>query len=128
MRYSGLRTALAAVSLLVLGAVGGIAGDRHLAGRGSHATLPLSAVHHDPVGTIDRAIQLRPEQRTRIEAIFARRQPAIDAVWHHTHEQLQATVDSVVDEIAHELDPDQAERFRALADELHSTGRLRMRH
>jgi hypothetical protein len=109
---------LAIVSLFALGAVSGIAADR-FHHRGTPQQILLQRVHDDPVGEIERRITLRPEQRAQISAILAKRQGAIDAVWSDTHIRLQATVDSVVSEIAAVLDPDQAEKFRAVARELH---------
>lgn len=121
------RIVVAATALVVLGAAAGITADRLLhrrphvdAVRLSDGTvIRFSDVHADPIGTIDRAVGLRPEQRTRVAAILERRQADIVATWHEARMRLQGTVDSVIAEIAAELDPDQAERFRALADELH---------
>jgi hypothetical protein len=62
---------------------------------------------------------MTPDQRARIAGIFEKRQGSIDAVWSDTHVRLRATIDSVVNEIAAQLDPDQAAKFRRLADELH---------
>jgi hypothetical protein len=120
------RTLLAAVSLLAIGAAGGVAVDRLIQSHTDSRTIHFSQVHSDPVGALDKLVQLRPEQRTRVAAILEKRQADIDAVWHDTHARLKATVDSVVSEIAAALDPDQAEKFRKLADELHSTGRVRV--
>jgi hypothetical protein len=117
------RTALAAISLLVIGATAGIAGDRLIQSHGHAGDRRLADVHHDPLGAIDRAVQLTPDQRTRVAAILERRQPDINAVWADTHVRLQATVDSVVSEIAAVLEPEQARRFRAAADELHGRRR-----
>jgi hypothetical protein len=125
---SGWRTALAAISLLVIGATAGIAGDRLIQAHGRESERLLADVHHDPLGAIDRAVQLTPDQRTRVGEILQRRQPAINAVWADTHVRLQATVDSVVSEIAAVLEPEQAARFRAAADELHGRQRRQLIH
>ncbi|HEX9895162.1 MAG TPA: hypothetical protein VGA78_14620 [Gemmatimonadales bacterium] len=113
------RAVLAAVALLILGGAIGVTADR-LHHR-PHGTAALWAeVQKDPVGVMQRELDLRPEQRARVAAIMEQRQGAIDAVWRDTHVRLRATIDSVVSEIAAVLDPDQAERFRRLADEIHS--------
>ena len=122
------RTALAAISSLVLGAAAGIAIDRLLQAHRSAGDRLLAEVHHDPLGAIDRVVQLTPDQRARIAGILERRQPAIDAMWAETHVRLRATVDSVVSEIAAVLEPEQAARFRAAADEVHSRQRRQMLH
>jgi hypothetical protein len=113
------RTLIAIASLLVLGAVAGITTDRILHRRPAGHALLLEEVSADPIGTMDRFLDLRPDQRTRVAAILEKRQSAIDSVWVGTHVRLRATIDSVVNEIAAVLDPDQAQRFRQLADSLH---------
>jgi hypothetical protein len=122
------RVVIAVSSLLVLGAAAGITADRLVQKHRSAGMLRFEQVHADPMRAIDRALDLRPEQRVRVEAILKARQASIDAVWSDTHERLQATVDSVLNEVTAVLDPDQAVRFRALAEELHSSGRVRLRH
>jgi Spy/CpxP family protein refolding chaperone len=114
------RTLIAIASLLVLGAVVGVTVDRLMHRNRSDHTLLIEQVHADPLGTMQRELNLRPEQRARVGAILERRQSAIDSVWVETHVRLRAVIDSVVSEIAAVLDPDQAVRFRRLADELHS--------
>jgi hypothetical protein len=109
---------LAAVALMVLGAVLGVTFDRlHVRGD-AHAAL-MERVRRDPLGVMDRELKLTPEQRSRVGAILQSRQADIDRVWDETHTRLQATLDSVVNEIAAVLDSNQAVRFRAVAYELH---------
>ena len=121
------RSVLAAASLLVLGAAIGVTVDRTLHAPSSRGIVSFTDVQADPLAVMDRLLDLRPEQRERIAAILESRQTSIDGVWEETHTRLQATIDIVVNEIAAALDPDQAERFRTLADELHGTGRVRHR-
>ena len=120
------RAVLATLALLIIGAAAGITADRllHRAPQ-TRAAVLLSRVQTDAMGVIEDQLDLRPEQRERIAAILERRQGAIDAVWRNTHIHLRATIDSVVEEIAAELDPDQAARFRVLADEVHGAHRFR---
>jgi hypothetical protein len=117
------RTAIAVASLLALGAAAGITIDRMLHRRPHDPRIALSEVSADPLAAIDRVVNLRPEQRTRVAAILESRQDQIDAVWHDTHTRLLGTLDSLVEEIAAVLDADQAERFRAHARELHGDTR-----
>ena len=119
------RTVIASLSLLILGAAAGITIDRVLHRSPDGHTLLMEDVQEDPLGVMDRFLDLSPEQRERVAAVLASRQATLDTVWESTHIRLQATMDSVVDEIAAVLDPDQAERFRQLVDELHGTGRIR---
>ena len=117
----GWRSWVAASALLILGAAAGIAADRLHHRTGGRISRLVAEVHRDPMAVMERELNLRPEQRSRVAAILERRQGAIDAVWQDTHVRLRATVDSVVSEIAAELDSAQARRFRAIADEIHSS-------
>jgi len=120
------RTVLASGSLLIVGAAAGIAGDRLLHRQGGDDQLVLmERLRNDPLAVIDSLIPMRPEQREQVAAILEARQTAIDAVWHDTHNRLQATLDSVVDEIAVVLDQDQETRFRALIAEVHGPRMMR---
>ena len=116
---SRTRALFAVLSLLVLGAAIGIALDRTFRTHEGLAVRQLRAVREDPLGQIEKTVDLRPEQRERIAAVLARRQPELDSIWTQTHQRLQATVASVIDEIAAELDPEQAEDFRAAATRMH---------
>jgi Spy/CpxP family protein refolding chaperone len=118
------RILIAAASLITLGAAAGVSLDRAVQMHHNSAAVDFHQVHHDPIGVIERVIDLRPEQRERIAAILQRRQHDVDAAWHDAHARINATIDSVMTEITAELDPDQAARFRRLAEELHNTGRI----
>ena len=121
MRRLGWAGWVAALALLVIGAAAGIAVDRlHHRSGGSHSKL-IAEVHRDPLGLMERKLHLSPEQRARIAVILERRQKTLDAFWEDTHVRLRATVDSTVSEIAAELDSSQAEQFRRMADEIHSS-------
>lgn len=122
---------VAVAALVLLGATAGIAADRLLyrhppadAVRLSDGTVVrLADMHADPIEVFDRALGLRAEQRTRVAAIHERRQADINAAWHEARTRLRATIDTVIAEIAAELDPDQADRFRTLVKELHGSPR-----
>jgi Spy/CpxP family protein refolding chaperone len=112
---------VAALALLAIGAAAGIAVDRlHHRGNGPLGSLHAQ-VQRDPLGVLDRELDLRPEQRARVAAILERQQGAMDAVWHDAHSRLRTTIDSMVSEIAAELDSSQIQRFRSLVDEVHGS-------
>jgi hypothetical protein len=112
---------IATSSLVIIGAVLGITADRMLHGRGDPRMSQLRAIQEDPVGAIDRVVRLRPEQRERVSGILAARQSLIDEAWHDVHNHLLATLDTVVNEIAAALDPEQAATFRAHFAEIHGS-------
>ena len=118
------RILVAAGSLLLLGAAAGVAADRAARMHGAPHVIDLTEVHTNPIGVIERVIELRPQQRARIEAILAARQGNLDDAWHQARAHMQALVDSVVAEIAAELDPDQAARFQDLVVQIHGQGGL----
>jgi hypothetical protein len=115
------RVVLATVALLILGAAVGVTTDRLLHRPHQQRMRLQEEVRDDPLGVMEREIGLRPDQRTRVAAILERRQGAIDSVWQDTHIRLRATIDSLASEIAAVLDPDQAQRFRTLVEQVHST-------
>jgi hypothetical protein len=121
VRPLGWRAWVAALALLILGAAAGVAVDRLHHRTGGPLSQLIAEVHRDPLGLMDRELHLTPDQRARIAVILERRQGTLDAFWEDTHVRLRATVDSTVSEIAAELDSSQAERFRRMADEIHST-------
>jgi hypothetical protein len=112
---------LATGSLLVIGAALGITADRLLHGREDPRASQLRALQEDPVGTIDRAVRLRPEQRARVHEILLKRQSEIDRAWGDVHAHLQIVLDSVVNEIASVLDAEQAAAFRAHVAQVHGS-------
>jgi Spy/CpxP family protein refolding chaperone len=121
MNRLGWRAWVAAFALLALGAVLGITVDRFHVRGGGHGPGLHEQVRRDPVAYMDRELTLRPEQRTRIAAIFERHQGEIDTVWQDTHNRLIAAIDSLVAEISAELDSTQIPRFNALVKKLHSS-------
>jgi hypothetical protein len=123
-----MRRVAVIASLLVLGATAGIAVDRLVQFHTRGALIRFSELHNDPVAVIERAFDLDPEQRSRITAIIERRQADVDAAWQQARRHIGVTVDSVVNEIAAVLDSADRPRFRALADSLHTTGHVRLRH
>jgi hypothetical protein len=117
----GWRAWLAAVALLVIGAVLGITFDRYHVRDRDQATTLLAEIERDPMAVLEREIGLRPEQRAPIGAILERWQASLDSVWSESNRQVRTAVVGVVDDIAAQLDSTQARRFRALIDEIHSS-------
>jgi len=123
MTRHALQAAAAALALLLIGAVLGIAVDRfHVRDRDQASTL-LAEIERDPMAVLEREINLRPEQRASIGAILERYQATLDSVWGESNRRVRATVQGVVTDIAAQLDSTQARRFRALIDEIHSSPR-----
>ena len=120
MIRGGWQAWLAAVALLVIGAVLGVTVDRfHV--RGDHATALLAEIERDPMGVIEREVELRPEQRGPIGAILQRYQATLDSLWGESNSRVRATVEGVITDITAQLDSTQARRFKALIDEIHSS-------
>lgn len=112
---------VAALALLVIGAVLGITFDRFHVRNSDHATSLLAEIEKDPMTVIEREVNLRPEQRGAIGAILERYQAAMDSVWGESNRQVRATVEGVIADITAQLDSTQARRFQALLNEIHSS-------
>jgi hypothetical protein len=121
---TNLRILVVVGSLLALGAAAGVAMDRaaQMHAGMSFAQFSRLHVHHDPLAVIEGAIDLRPDQRARIQAILATHQEDLNAAWLEAHQRILATVNGVIADIDAELDTDQSERFRQLVEELHGPG------
>lgn len=124
MTRHGWQATAAALALLVIGAALGIAVDRfHVRGGSDRATSLLAEIERDPMAVIEREVNLRPEQRGPIGAILERYQAAMDTVWGESNRRVRATVEGVIADITAQLDSNQARRFQALLNEIHSSPR-----
>lgn len=121
MKRLGWRAWLAALALLVIGAVLGVTFDRFHVRNRDHATTLLAEIERDPMAVIEREVNLRPEQRGRIATILERYQANLDSVWGESNRQVRATVEGVIADITAQLDSTQARRFKALINEIHSS-------
>jgi hypothetical protein len=105
------RAALAIASLIVFGAVLGIAADRlYLAHR-----PPQSSMQHLHEETLDRfrvILDLDDAQVAAIDSIFRHRQGEFESTWRVLNHHLYSTVDSVHEEVNALLRPEQREAFR----------------
>ena len=106
------RAVLAAASLLVLGAVVGIAFDRHLHRSGGGQGNPAAALHEMTMSSIQEELDLTADQRRQIDSIIESRHYALRDAWRAVHTQLGAAVDTVHSEIEGVLTPGQRVRFR----------------
>jgi hypothetical protein len=118
------RIVVVVASLLTLGAATGVAMDRAAQMHAGMSFAQFSRIHirYDPLAVIEDAIDLRPDQRERIQIILATHQQDVNAAWLEAHQRILATVNEVVADIDAELDPEQSERFQRLVEELHGPG------
>jgi Spy/CpxP family protein refolding chaperone len=109
-RASKAKAVLGALSLLVLGAVLGIAIDRHVLSGGHRSA---AATFHDmTMSSLEERLALTAQQRLQIESIVAARHNTLRHAWQIMHEQLGAAVDTVHQEIEAVLTPEQRTDFR----------------
>ena len=112
------RTMLGTLSLVAIGAVIGVTGDRLL-----HSGAHLDALHdhlgqrqelHEQALTeFQERLHLDASQRAEIDSVFRLHQGSIDAAWEDLQPRVQSAVDSVHAHIESILRPDQREAFRA---------------
>ena len=109
-RRAGWRALLGAASLLILGAVLGIAVDRHLA-TGNGQSL-VASFHHAAMASLEDRLKLEPGQRTAIDSIVAAHHEELQQNWHQLPAQLGATVDVIHQDIESVLNEQQRVAFR----------------
>lgn len=111
---SRARALLGALSLLVVGAVLGVAIDRHLLPPPDRSG-PAAALHEMTMASLDERLDLSADQRRQIDSIVAGRHASLRHAWRTIHAQLGAAVDSVHQEIEAILTPEQRVEFREWA-------------
>jgi Spy/CpxP family protein refolding chaperone len=104
------RAVLGALSLIVLGAVLGIALDRHLHSSDGHG--PAAAFHEVTMSSLEERLDLTRDQRSRIDSIVGARHSTLRQAWQMLHSQLGAAVDTVHAEVEAVLTPEQRVEFR----------------
>lgn len=118
------RALLAALSILLLGAVGGVVLDRTVliparadaAARGvSHAPRDHDAV----LAELRTELGLSAEQAARVQEIFARHHGEIEEAWAEIHANLRRATQEATSEIEAVLDSAQIERLHAWLAERH---------
>ncbi|MEZ4417271.1 MAG: hypothetical protein R3E10_16065 [Gemmatimonadota bacterium] len=117
---------VSAVSLLVLGAVLGIAADRHF-----HRPMPhpvgAAAQHRAVLEAMQKELHLHEDQVQAINGVMREHQVFLQGAWADLHLQLSAVLDTVHQEIEAVLTPEQQVAFRRWAAEVagmdpHATG------
>lgn len=109
-RRARARAVLGAVSLLILGAVLGVAADRHLADGGGQSLV--ASFHHAAMSSLEERLRLEPAQREAIDSIVAAHHGEMQQHWRALHAQLGATVDVVHRDIEAVLTEEQRVAFR----------------
>jgi Spy/CpxP family protein refolding chaperone len=105
------RALIAALSLVMMGAVIGVVVDRHLHSGDGHAN-PAAAMHEMMMSSLDDDVDLTAEQRRQIDDIIAARRHSLQNAWQLVHAQLGAAADTVHQEIEAILTPAQRIAFR----------------
>ena len=109
-KASRARAVLGALSLIVLGAIIGIALDRHLHSTDGHGSA--AAFHDMTMSSLEERLDLTAEQRRQIDSIVAARHNTLQHAWQMLHSQLGAAVDTVHAEVEAVLTPEQRVEFR----------------
>ena len=109
-RASKARAVLGALSLIVLGAVLGIAVDRQLHSSDGHG--PSAVLHDIMMSSFEERLDLTAEQRRQIDSIVGARHNSLRNAWQMLHTQLGAAVDTVHAEVEAILTPEQRVAFR----------------
>lgn len=114
---STAKAVVAALSLLVLGGVVGIAVDRHVLSSGRHSAPGdrhghAAAFHEMAMSSLADRLDLEPAQRSRIDSILASRHHTLRRTWQTLHVELGAAVDTVHRDIEAVLTPEQRAAFR----------------
>jgi len=119
------RALLAALSILVVGAVAGVTLDRTVL-IPAHADAAAAGVrrgvprHHDEVLAELRAqLGLSAEQSRRVQEIFTAHQGEIEGAWAQVHADLQRAMQQTTTEIETVLDSAQVERLHVWLAQRH---------
>ena len=112
-RASKARAVLAMLSLLVVGAVLGIALDRHLLRAPTAHTSPAAALHEMTMSALEERLDLTADQRRQIDSIVGARHLTLRHAYQMLHMQLGAAIDTVHRDVEAVLTPEQRAEFRA---------------
>ena len=106
------RSLVAGALLVLTGAAGGVAFDHlvvfthHMMAHRDSPSGPATT-HAALLGELDQALHLTPPQHDSIKAILNRHQRSIDSAWRLIHQNMDAGMDSVHQELGAVLRPDQ---------------------
>ena len=110
-RSAKAKALLGGLSILVVGAVLGVALDRHLSSSRLHGGA--AELHDATMASMSKRLQLAPAQRQQIDSIVAARHHVLQQTWETLHTQLGAAVDTVHRDIEAVLTPEQRKQFRS---------------
>ncbi len=116
-----LRAVMAATSLLILGGVLGIALERVLLTPDVGAADESQDAQAEMVTSLQRELDLDPQQVAELEAVLARQQAAVTNAWEAIRPRLRAAMDTTRSDIEALLRPEQRERFRLWLANEHGT-------
>jgi len=108
-----LRAVLAAVSLVVLGAALGVAGDRLWLSHRRHVQVVMEGGHAMRFRAMLDSLNLSDSQRVAIDGILGHFQGNVDQTWDSLRPRLEPTLDSARRAIEAVFDDEQLARFRA---------------
>lgn len=106
------RARLASVSLVLLGAALGVAGDRYwMAHRPARVQVVLDTEHGERFRALLADMDLDPAQRTAVDSILAHFQGNVEETWTAMQPLLQSSMDSARRSITALFTADQRARF-----------------
>ncbi len=108
----GPRVRAGAVLLFIfaLGALAGVAYERHLAAR-PRATMSAADEHEAAIAELQELLELDEDQVAQIHRILAERQQMVQLKWEQLRPEVQDAMRQVHIDIAELLHPDQRGRF-----------------
>lgn len=109
---------LAAISLLLLGAVAGVVIDRHLVRESTPTHGSAAAFHDAALASLEDRLDLDATQRRAVDSIIGLHHETLRRTWTTIHARLGATVDSVHRDLETVLDPEQRAELRAWLGEM----------
>jgi hypothetical protein len=131
LSYSSARGVIVIAITLAAGVAIGVAVERHhgpdhgMGGLMAHDVsheLPHAMVHGGGERAVEHltiALSLDSSQQRSVSGILARHQGSVDSSWRTMQPRIHATLDSAAREILAVLNPEQAERFRRMVNEMH---------
>jgi len=126
-----LRAAVVLAFVFALGALAGIAYDRHHSGP-LPATLSAAEVHEAAMAELREAVGLDDQQIAQIHAIMAERQEVVQQAWERLRPEVVAAMSEVHAEIAELLRPEQRQAYHEWLTHRHQEtegeGALIIRH
>jgi len=119
-RWARTKAVAAAVSLLLIGGVGGVALDRHLLP--GAPPVGVAGLHDAALASLGDRLDLDPAQRRQVDSIVGAHHEALRETWGALHTHLGATVDTVHEALEAVLTPEQRREFRAWLAEMSDPG------